>query len=55
MLEPGFSKPWPESLQLLTNSNTMDASSLITYFLPLYNWLKEANQAAKDCSGWEGK
>jgi peptidyl-dipeptidase A len=55
MLEPGFSKPWPQSLNLLTGSDKMDASSLMTYFQPLYNWLRDANKVAKDCPGWEGK
>lgn len=51
MLEPGFSKPWPDALEALTGSRVMDATSLLAYFDPLMQWLTEAN--ADDCLGWE--
>ncbi|KAK4008639.1 hypothetical protein OUZ56_013772 [Daphnia magna] len=54
MLEPGFSKPWPEALQALTGNAMMDATSLITYFEPLQKWLEEANSKSGECLGWEG-
>jgi len=52
MMNPGFSKPWPESLKALTGSDKMDATSLITYFEPLMTWLTQANTKSKECIGW---
>ena len=54
MLTLGFSKPWPEAMYLLTGQKAMNASSLLRYFDPLYQWLKEANEATDGkCLGWE--
>jgi peptidyl-dipeptidase A len=50
LLEPGFSKPWPDALAALTGSRVMNATSLLAYFEPLMQWLKEANK--DDCIGW---
>ena len=50
MLERGSSKPWPETLELLTGSREMDASAIIDYFQPLMGWLETQN-AGRSC-GW---
>ena len=50
MLSAGQSKPWPETLELLTGSPTMDASAVIDYFQPLMTWLAQRNEG-RSC-GW---
>jgi peptidyl-dipeptidase A len=50
MLSLGSSQPWPETLEKLTGTRTMDASAILDYFRPLEAWLGEQN---KDQScGW---
>lgn len=53
MMEPGFSKPWPDSLEFLTGTREMSATSLMKYFDPLYKWLQEANSLSRECLGWD--
>jgi peptidyl-dipeptidase A len=50
MLEMGSSKPWPDALEKLTGTRSMDARPLLNYFEPLQRWLKEQNKG-KTC-GW---
>src|SRR5690606_36114002 len=50
MLALGQSRPWPDALELLTGTRTMDAGPLLEYFEPLRNWLQEQNQG-QTC-GW---
>jgi peptidyl-dipeptidase A len=50
MLEMGASRPWPEALEAITGSETMDASAILDYFAPLKTWLDEQN-AGRQC-GW---
>jgi peptidyl-dipeptidase A len=50
MLEAGSSRPWPETLALLTGKRQMDASAILAYFAPLQRWLKTQNQGRK--CGW---
>jgi peptidyl-dipeptidase A len=50
MLEMGLSKPWPEALAALTDSNEMDASAILDYFAPLQAWLQE--QTKGQAVGW---
>ncbi|MEZ4446721.1 MAG: M2 family metallopeptidase [Polyangiaceae bacterium] len=50
MLAMGQSKPWPDALEKLTGTRTMDASAIIDYFAPLMEWLKKEN-AGQKC-GW---
>jgi peptidyl-dipeptidase A len=52
MLAAGASRPWPETLEKLTGTRTMDAAAITEYFAPLAAWLREQNQG-KRC-GWEG-
>jgi peptidyl-dipeptidase A len=41
MLSMGISKPWPEALEAIAGSKTMDASAILDYFAPLKTWLDE--------------
>jgi peptidyl-dipeptidase A len=41
MLSMGMSKPWPEALDAIAGSKTMDASAILDYFAPLKTWLDE--------------
>jgi len=50
MLAMGQSRPWPDALEALTGTRTMDAAPLIEYFAPLRNWLQEQNEG-QSC-GW---
>lgn len=50
MLQAGSSRPWPETLALLTGKREMDASAILAYFAPLQRWLKQQNQG-RSC-GW---
>jgi peptidyl-dipeptidase A len=50
MLEMGASKPWPDAMQALTGTRTMDAQPMLDYFAPLQTWLKDQNKGKK--CGW---
>ena len=50
MLALGRSKPWPEALEALTGTRTMDGQAMLDYFAPLKAWLDEQN-AGRQC-GW---
>ena len=50
MLELGRSKPWPETLKVMTGSDKAAASAIVEYFQPLIDWLKEQNKGEKE--GW---
>ena len=50
MLRLGSSKPWPQAMEQLTGSRQINASSLLEYFRPLYEFLKEENG---DDFGWD--
>ena len=52
MLELGASRPWPETLEVLTGTNAMDADPLVEYFAPLMEYL-EVQNAGRAC-GWPG-
>jgi peptidyl-dipeptidase A len=52
MLEAGQSKPWPETLKLMTGEDRADASAMVEYFQPLLTWLKQQNAAASNTPGW---
>jgi peptidyl-dipeptidase A len=41
MLSMGLSKPWPEALDAIAGTKTMDASAILDYFAPLKAWLDE--------------
>ena len=50
MLSMGLSRPWPEALAALTDSDEMDASAILDYFAPLQGWLQE--QTKGQPVGW---
>ncbi|XP_039290587.1 angiotensin-converting enzyme-like isoform X2 [Nilaparvata lugens] len=52
MLKMGSSKPWPDAMEALTGQRKMDASALMQYFAPLYEWLKEENKRTGASIGW---
>lgn len=43
-LSLGSSVPWPRALQLMTGETELSSDSLVEYFEPLYEFLKEANE-----------
>lgn len=52
LLEMGMSRPWPDALEEVTGTRTMDASAVLDYFAPLKVWLdKQNSQAGRQC-GW---
>ena len=50
MLELGASKPWPDALEVIAGTRTMDAGPMIAYFEPLMAWLEARNQGRT--RGW---
>jgi peptidyl-dipeptidase A len=50
MLEAGASQPWQDTLETLTGTRQMDASTIIDYFAPLMAYLEEQNEG-RSC-GW---
>jgi peptidyl-dipeptidase A len=53
MLALGASKPWPDVLEQLTGSRTMDAGAMVEYFEPVLAWLEVQN--AGHPVGWQPK
>lgn len=53
VLQLGSSKPWPDALEVITGQRNMDAQSLLRYFAPIYEWLKEENKNNGEYVGWE--
>jgi peptidyl-dipeptidase A len=51
MLSMGLSKPWPDALEAIAGTKTMDASAILDYFAPLKTWLDEQVQGHP--VGWE--
>ncbi|XP_038018778.1 angiotensin-converting enzyme [Motacilla alba alba] len=51
-LKLGFSKPWPEAMQLITGQPNMSAEALMSYFEPLMTWLEKENQKNREVLGW---
>ncbi|HEV2167195.1 MAG TPA: M2 family metallopeptidase, partial [Thermoplasmata archaeon] len=52
MFEMGASRPWPEALEALTGSRSMDGSAILDYFRPLESWLRQELEGAP--IGWPG-
>ncbi|KAK9502105.1 hypothetical protein O3M35_012698 [Rhynocoris fuscipes] len=53
MLKMGGSKPWQDAMEVITGQRNMDASAVVQYFAPLYEWLKEENKKNKVMVGWK--
>lgn len=43
----GYSKPWPDVLQILTGERIISAKALMEYFQPLYKYLQRENKNLK--------
>ncbi len=50
LLKMGLSRPWPDALEAMTGSRTMDATAIRDYFAPLQAWLDEQIKDAP--KGW---
>lgn len=48
----GYSKPWPEAMQMITGQPNMSADALMKYFQPLTDWLIQENRKNGDTIGW---
>jgi peptidyl-dipeptidase A len=44
LMAPGASRPWREVLRETTGQE-LDAQAMVTYFAPVYEWLREQNRA----------
>ncbi|XP_053121534.1 angiotensin-converting enzyme isoform X2 [Hemicordylus capensis] len=51
-LKLGYSKPWPEAMQLVTGQPNMSAEAVLTYFQPLTTWLINENLRNGETLGW---
>uniref|UniRef100_A0A8C8B8Z7 Angiotensin-converting enzyme n=1 Tax=Otus sunia TaxID=257818 RepID=A0A8C8B8Z7_9STRI len=51
-LKLGFSKPWPEAMELITKQPNMSADALMSYFEPLMTWLVKENEKNGEVLGW---
>jgi peptidyl-dipeptidase A len=50
MLKMGQSRPWPDALEALAGTRTMDATAIVDYFAPLKAWLDEQTKGKP--TGW---
>ncbi|HMY59070.1 MAG TPA: M2 family metallopeptidase, partial [Pseudomonadota bacterium] len=50
MLQLGSSKPWPEALDAIAGTKSMDGAAMLDYYAPLMNFLKEQTKSQK--CGW---
>ncbi|CAI5789816.1 angiotensin-converting enzyme [Podarcis lilfordi] len=48
----GYSKPWPDAMELITGQHNMSAAALLTYFQPLTEWLANENKRNGETLGW---
>lgn len=53
MLSLGSSKPWPDAMEVLTNNRKMEATAILEYFSPLYEWLLKTNDENGVEIGWD--
>ncbi|XP_078487135.1 angiotensin-converting enzyme-like [Ciona intestinalis] len=52
MLRLGSSVTWEDALEQITGSREMTSASLVNYFTPLLDFLKEENKKNNDVVGW---
>ena len=52
MLSLGKSRPWPEVLEVLAETQTLSSEPIIAYFKPLEDWLDEHRKLNKYELGW---
>lgn len=48
----GSSRPWWDALQVMTGSPKLNASPILEYYQPLYDWLKNENEKNGEVIGW---
>ncbi|XP_037038832.1 angiotensin-converting enzyme-like [Bradysia coprophila] len=53
MLSLGSSKPWPDAMEVLTGNRKMEATAILEYFAPLYEWLVKTNTENGVEIGWD--
>jgi peptidyl-dipeptidase A len=53
MLAAGQSQPWQITLKQMTGEDHLDATPMLEYFQPLYQWLKQQNAINKSKPGWK--
>ena len=53
MLQLGKSVPWPNAMEVLTGTRDISTKSILTYFQPLYDWLRKVNLKNGVKVGWE--
>ncbi|KAJ8365026.1 hypothetical protein SKAU_G00138570 [Synaphobranchus kaupii] len=52
VMKLGFSKPWPETMAMITGQPHMSALPLMEYFKPLSTWLRKENIKNQEVLGW---
>lgn len=52
VMKVGFSKPWPETMAMITGKPIMSAKPLVEYFKPLTDWLEAENNKNDEVRGW---
>ncbi|XP_052864215.1 angiotensin-converting enzyme-like [Anopheles cruzii] len=52
MLAMGASKPWPDTMEILTGERKMSAEAFLEYFQPLHDWLQTENERVGAHVGW---
>ena len=52
MMKMGVSRPWPDTMEVITGQREFDATALMEYFQPLTDWLIKQNQMSGDQPGW---
>ncbi|XP_064807077.1 angiotensin-converting enzyme-like [Oncorhynchus masou masou] len=52
VMKVGFSKPWPETMAMITGKSIMSAKPLVEYFKPLTDWLEAENNKNDEVRGW---
>uniref|UniRef100_A0A4W5R621 Angiotensin-converting enzyme n=1 Tax=Hucho hucho TaxID=62062 RepID=A0A4W5R621_9TELE len=52
VMKVGFSKPWPETMAMITGKPIMSAKPLVEYFKPLTDWLEAENNKNGEVRGW---
>ena len=50
----GFTKPWPEALEVLTGTKEMKIDALVNYFQPLFEHIDEELRTNGESVGFGG-
>jgi len=52
-MELGKSKPWPDAMEILTGTRSVNSSAILDYFKPLHEWLVLENKRLGNPVGWD--